>query len=186
METKEFEFNGTIVTFETEKGNVMVNATEMAKVYGKQVNEFMSNQGTQAFVKEALKNGDSRFLGIEKEEDLVISKQKSGTFMHRILALKFAAWLNPAFELWIYATIDDLMFGSYKEDDQSLKEIAKIQVEIANKRKDMEQSQLQKEIDELEKREKDEKRKLELRKKMRLSNFRSMFTPEEMEGSCTV
>lgn len=30
--------------------------------------------------------------------------------MHRVLALKFAAWLNPAFELWIYLTIDKLLY----------------------------------------------------------------------------
>ena len=35
--------------------------------------------------------------------------------MHRILALKFAAWLNPAFELWIYSVIDELLFGHYLE-----------------------------------------------------------------------
>lgn len=30
--------------------------------------------------------------------------------MHRILALKFAAWLSPAFELWIFITIDKLLY----------------------------------------------------------------------------
>jgi hypothetical protein len=182
MEIKEFKFNGAVVTFETERGNVMVNATEMAKIFGKEPEPFMRNENTIQFVKEALKTENSRYLNIEKESDLFFSIQKVGTFMHRVLALKFAAWLNPAFELWIYATIENLMFGSYKEDDKSLKKIAEIQVDIANKRKDLEQSQLQKDIDNLEKQERDEKRKLDLRKKMRLSNFRSMFTPEEMNG----
>jgi hypothetical protein len=35
--------------------------------------------------------------------------------MHRILALKFAAWLDPAFELWVYTTIDKIIFGNYRE-----------------------------------------------------------------------
>jgi len=43
-------------------------------------------------------------LNIESKEDLIISKQKSGTWMHRVLALNFAAWLEPAFDLWVYAT----------------------------------------------------------------------------------
>lgn len=120
METKICIFNDTPITFALSKDNgMMINATEMAKAYGKQVNEFMSNQGTQEFVKEALKNGNSRFLGIEKESDLFLSRQNVGTFMHRILALKFAAWLNPTFELWVYSTIERLLFGKHVEREKS-------------------------------------------------------------------
>ena len=35
--------------------------------------------------------------------------------MHRILALKFAAWLDPDFELWVYNTIDNILFGNYNK-----------------------------------------------------------------------
>lgn len=45
--------------------------------------------------------------------------------MHRILALKFASWLNPAFELWVYRTIDFILFDYYKRLEESLKESAK-------------------------------------------------------------
>jgi len=34
--------------------------------------------------------------------------------MHRVLALKFAAWLDPAFELWVFTTIDTIILGHYK------------------------------------------------------------------------
>lgn len=44
--------------------------------------------------------------------------------MHRILALKFAAWLDPAFELWVYSTIDKILFDHYKRLEESLKESA--------------------------------------------------------------
>jgi len=109
---------------------MMVNATEMAKVFGKQVNEFMSNQSTQEFVKEALKNGNSHFLGIEKETDLVFSRQNVGTFMHRILAIKFAAWLNPAFEVWVYSTIEKLMFGKHVEREKSFEKTLSLKNEM--------------------------------------------------------
>lgn len=182
MKTKEFEFNGDAVTFETERGNVMVNATEMGKIFGKQVNEFMSNQNTIEFIRVALNNGNSRYLNIEKEEDLVISKQKIGTYMHRVLALKFAAWLNPEFELWVYSTIDELMFGSYKDDDESLKAIAKKQIAITEKEEQLEKSPLIKEIEELRKEIRSEQNKMKLRKDIRLSSFRSIFTEDEMTG----
>jgi hypothetical protein len=114
-ETINFLYNDQEIQFTTGgKNSVMVNATQMAKIYGKQVNDFLSNNATQNFIDECLKNGNSRFLGIENKEDLISSKQKSGTFMHRILALKFAAWLNPEFELWVYFTIDKVLFDHYR------------------------------------------------------------------------
>lgn len=182
METKEFEFNGSVVTFETERGNIMVNATQMAKVFDAEVAHFMENQGTQKFIEACLNTRNSEYLAVKSKEDLVISKQKTGTFMHRILAVKFAAWLNPDFEVWVYSTIDELMFGSYKDDDESLKEIAKMQVAITEKEQELEKSPLTKEIETLKKSIKNEQSKITLRKNRRLSSFRSLFSPEEMNG----
>jgi hypothetical protein len=126
-------FGGSEIEFEpfVANGNVMVNATEMAKVFpNKRMSDFVSNQSTEDFISECFKNGNSRFLGIEKREDLIVSKQKSGTWMHRILALKFAAWLNPAFELWIYSTIEEIMFGYSREQDQSIQRTIVLQHEM--------------------------------------------------------
>jgi len=120
-EIVKFEFNNQEVDFEQNDQNLMINATQMAKIFGEQVNHFMENDGTKKFIFECLKNRNSGFLGVEKEEDLVISKQKSGTWMHRVLALKFAAWLDPAFELWVYTTIDDLLFGRYRRMEESIR-----------------------------------------------------------------
>lgn len=123
MTDQQFKFNyqDQDVEFNLTEKNLMVNATEMAKLFGKQVNEFLSNQQTKNFIEHCLKNGNSRFLNVKTEEDLVASKQKSGTWMHRILALKFAAWLNPDFEIWVYATIDEILFGYYREIEEDMK-----------------------------------------------------------------
>ena len=107
--------------------NVMVNATQMAKVFGKKVEPFMRNESTQNFILECLKSENCSFLSIKKEEDLIDSKQKSGTWMHQILALKFAAWLDPSFELWIYMTINKILLGHYKEMREAT--IEKLQAE---------------------------------------------------------
>jgi len=109
MKTDFFQYNNTAVEFISTGNDVMVNATEIAKTFDKKVEAFMRNEQTQSFIFECLKSENSRFLGIEKEEDLFTSKQKSGTFMHRILALKFAAWLSPAFEVWVFTTIDKFL-----------------------------------------------------------------------------
>ena len=64
---------------------------------------------------------------MKNEEVLYISKQKSRTWIHLILAFIFAAWLDPAFELWVYATIDKIVFGFYKEIKEAT--IEKLQAE---------------------------------------------------------
>jgi len=128
MEVVKFIYNETPVDFEPSgKANLMVNATQMAKIFGKKIENFTRIETTQNFISSCLKNANKRYLGIEKEEDLIKSKQKSGTWMHRILALKFAAWLDPAFELWIFLTIDQILFGESIKYKQILGKKAEIQ-----------------------------------------------------------
>ncbi len=119
------EFNGQQVEFDLSSANIMVNATEMAKIYNARMSDFFANESTKRFIEACLNNGNSRYLGLVKEENLYVSKQRSGTWMHRVLALKFAAWLDPAFELWVYITIDQLMFGTTRTD---LKEKAEAEI----------------------------------------------------------
>jgi hypothetical protein len=129
MKTEVCNFNGNTITFVMNNESMMLNATEMAKIFGKQVNEFMSNDGTKAFIKSCLNNGKSRFFNVEKEDDLVISRQKTGTWMHRVLALKFAAWLNPDFEVWVYCTIENLLFERYIKIEMSYERTLALQRE---------------------------------------------------------
>ena len=138
MKAVHFIYNGKKVDFQpTDGSDLMVNATQMAKIFGKQVNEFTSNLNTQNFINECLKNGNSRFLGIENETDLIDSRQKSGTWMHRVLALKFAAWLDPEFELWVYVTIDKILFSHYKELKEATTEKLRKKQLIELKRKEL-------------------------------------------------
>lgn len=188
METKKFEFKGKEVTFETEKGNVMVNATEMAKPFGKEVSGFLKTDNTKRFIEAFCQTEDLPFGDEFSTNGKLIKIQKGGdnpcTWMDRRVALKFAAWLDPYFEVWIYNIVDELLFGSYKEDEEILKDIAEIQTKISAKEEAMNKNNnpIQLEIDELRKEESKAKRKLDLRKKMKINNYRSMFTAEEMEG----
>jgi len=118
-----FEFEGQQIEFDLSNQSVMINATEMAKIYNARINDFFENESTKRFIKACLNNGNSRYLGIENQEDLYISKQRTGTWMHRVLAIKFAAWLDPNFELWVYTTIDKILFGTIKENVKSKQEI---------------------------------------------------------------
>lgn len=128
-------FNGNQVSFVLEKEHgMMVNATEMAKIFGKYPKDFMILESTKSFIDECLKKENYPILGIENEDDLVTSKQKSGTWLHRVLALKFAAWLDPAFELWVYSTIEDLLFGRHVKREQSFEKTISLQKEMEDLR----------------------------------------------------
>jgi hypothetical protein len=138
MEALHFIYNEKEVDFlPSGNDNVMVNATQMAKIFGKQVNEFTSNQNTRSFIEECLKNGNSRFLSVRNESDLIDSRQKSGTWMHRIVALKFAAWLDPAFEVWVFMTIDKILFEHYREQKDATTEKLRAEQELELKKKEL-------------------------------------------------
>ena len=130
METKICVFEENPISFNLGKNkDVMVNATEMAKVFNKDLYQFTKSDHAKAFIEACLKPANAGFLRVKSEEDLIVSRQKSGTWMHRVLALKFAAWLNPDFEVWVYATIEDMLFGKYVEREKSFERTLSLQKE---------------------------------------------------------
>lgn len=167
-----FQFYKFQIHFLLENQSLMVNATEMAKAFGKQVNEFLSNKNTKSFVDACLKNGNSRFLSVEKEDDLVLSRQKSGTWMHRILALKFAAWLDPEFELWVFNTIDEILFSHYRELEANLRQSAERRKRIEELESDLRSSDNFVELEQLKAAEKRAARKRSNFNKQQLDIFR--------------
>ncbi len=126
--------------------NLLVNATQMAKVFNRRIDHFTRADETKRFIAALKKlpkdeslwseftptggnwgvktdefrgqftpnggNSDSFFM---TEEDILQTKGHQGTWMHRLLALRFAAWLDPEFEVWIYVVIDNILFGNYKK-----------------------------------------------------------------------
>lgn len=150
MEILKYDFNGIEVDFEFgNSSTLMVNATQMAKLFNEQVNHFMENESTKRFIAACLNNRNSGFISVKSEEDLIISRQKSGTWMHRILALKFAAWLDPAFELWVYSTIDYILFNHYRKLEESLKLSAARKVKIESLEKDLTEDERYLELEQL-------------------------------------
>lgn len=137
----EFEFDNKVIEFDLSGEDVMINATEMGKVYGKEPYDFLKQEGTKKFISE-LKSAIPAFSsdpesvlnpanGLLSDESIVRTDRGKAldggaTWMHRQLALKFAAWLNPKFEVWIYNTIDRLLFEHARRTSEELKEKAKL------------------------------------------------------------
>ncbi|ALU74710.1 hypothetical protein AUW17_05250 [Tenacibaculum dicentrarchi] len=111
-------------------GNVMVNATEMAKAFNKRIDFFMKTDQTKRFINQLLSTPFGGNKTPLKMDEIVFANKKAGTYMHRILALKFAAWLDVEFELWLFSTIDELMFGEYRVQEKALEETLKAEKEM--------------------------------------------------------
>lgn len=119
-----YEYNGKQIQFDiTRNDNVMINATQMNNLFDKRMNDFLSSSNTNDFINCCLQIESMRNLKIKDKNDLIYTKQKSGTWMHRVLALKFAAWLNPAFEVWVYTTVDKVLMGDFSDVIEYKKEM---------------------------------------------------------------
>ncbi|MEM9884711.1 MAG: KilA-N domain-containing protein [Bacteroidota bacterium] len=114
-ELTQFKYEGNNITFEFTDGNKMINATEMVKAFpSKKINDFLRLKSTKEYIL-LLEDryGNSRIADNQSvREVLKVVKGglgKQGTWMDEILALKFAAWLSPKFDLWVYDRIYELL-----------------------------------------------------------------------------
>lgn len=109
MKTLEFIYEETQIHFLVNPldKNVMVNATEMAKLFGKETRVFLKTDHAKAFIEVAKRAPNGA--------QIIDDRGRNGIYFNKRLALKFAAWLSPEFEYWIYSTIDEIIFGNYKK-----------------------------------------------------------------------
>ena len=87
-----FSYEGRDVTFNLGNGDVMVNATEMAKVFGKRPIDWLRLPNTETFLNE--------LQAVRKSHRLIETVNGVGTWMHEDVALEFARWLSPKFAIW--------------------------------------------------------------------------------------
>lgn len=107
-----FTYNKQFITFDFGDDSKMINATEMAKPFKKLVGGFLRSQSTKDYI--ILLEARYADLHNEKKREVLRvvqggTPELQGTWMDEKLALKFAAWLSPAFELWVYDRIDELL-----------------------------------------------------------------------------
>lgn len=108
-----FDYEGQKISFEFADGNKMINAAEMSKPFkGKLVADFLRLKTTKDFILLLESRYGNSHNGTTIEVLRVIqggTPELQGTWMDEKLALKFAAWLSPAFELWVYDKIQELL-----------------------------------------------------------------------------
>lgn len=120
MKNEIFNYNGNPITFQIGEAT-MVNATEMAKPFGKKPVEWLSNKQTKEII-----NTLQSEVGISTSALIQIVKGgngKQGTWLHEDLALIFAQWLSPKFYLWCNDRIKELMRHGITATPQAIEDI---------------------------------------------------------------
>tara|TARA_R110002073_G_scaffold163649_1_gene319856 strand:- start:330 stop:860 length:531 start_codon:yes stop_codon:yes gene_type:complete len=113
MKTLEFIYQETQIHFlvNPTENNVMVNATEMAKMFGRRTKDYLKAKSTKDLI-EALERAPN---GARSEAKIVENRGHIGIYFERRLALDFAAWLDVNFRVWVFSTLDEIIFGNYKK-----------------------------------------------------------------------
>jgi len=132
-----FEYKGMEITFKKEE-QLMINATDMARVFGKRPSKWLELPSTINFI--------NTLKAIRKSDRLIQTVNGVGTWMHEDVALEFARWLSPHFAIWCNDKIKELLvngqtaMGSTNEDQAILQAMNILQHRVNNQK---EQLQLQ-------------------------------------------
>ena len=100
------QFHGSNIAFEEINGKMMVNATQMAKAYGKKPDNWLRTQQAKDLAKVLAVSH------ICETKDLQVVRQggkNQGTWLHEELALIFAQWLSPEFYLACNRKLKELL-----------------------------------------------------------------------------
>ena len=115
-----FNYKGNDIAFNVGE-HVMVNATEMAKPFGKRPVDWIKTAQAQNFI-----NAFSEVKKITSADLLQVTKGGNGiqgTWMHEDVALEFARWLSPEFAIWCNDRIKELMKYGFTATSQKLDEL---------------------------------------------------------------
>jgi phage regulator Rha-like protein len=138
MEVVHFIYNEQPIDFlPSGNDNLMVNATQMAKIIGKRVDHFLKSDHANEFINALELTPFGVSLTLLKREEIIKTVNGVNTWMHRVLALKFAAWLDPKFEVWVFSTIDEILLGHYKEQKEATEAKLRAEREVEVKKQEL-------------------------------------------------
>lgn len=108
MSNKVFSYENNPITFQLGEAT-MVNATEMAKPFGKVPKDWLRTTPSKEFIEQLASVRHicpSQLVVVNKGNSTTF---KQGTWLHEDVALEFARWLSPAFAIWCNDRIKELM-----------------------------------------------------------------------------
>lgn len=106
-----FEYNGAPISFDLGGETPYINATQMAKSFGKQPKDYLVTARAQELVSaiqdEFAARGNLLPLNLVK----IINGNSGGTWLHKDLALDFARWLSAPFAFWCDRKTQELLLN---------------------------------------------------------------------------
>jgi hypothetical protein len=86
--------------------SAFINATQIAKKFGKKAGDFLKNTSTKDYIK-------ALAIDLQADANILVSVIKGGdgeqgTFLHPKLGVLFARWLKPEFAIWCDKVIENL------------------------------------------------------------------------------
>ena len=142
---REFEGNGITFDFQSPNGMINATQMSKP-FEGRSAADYLRLGATKELINAIIENENARrILEVKKEnsslentvqdgnshlellkspilmtfEDVVAVRhggRNNGTWMHRLLAIDFAGWLSPRFNVWMLKTIDQLLQGKLTEE----------------------------------------------------------------------
>lgn len=108
MDNQVFQYNGSPITFQIGEAT-MVNATQMAKPFGKRPAKWLELPSTKDFLSSLceVRKSDITHLVVTAKGNS--SSFQQGTWFHEDVALEFSRWLSPQFSIWCNDRIKELM-----------------------------------------------------------------------------
>ena len=117
-----FNYNGADVSFiKGMNGLIYLNATQMAKPFGKIVHEWLRLPSTKELISYTGKS-------LIRENQLVITKQGGpeyggGTWLAEDIAIDFAQWLDVRFRLWCNERIRELIHHGITATEHTIEKL---------------------------------------------------------------
>ncbi|EDA5631119.1 DNA-binding protein [Salmonella enterica subsp. enterica] len=115
-------YKGKPIRFNTDG---WINATDIAKRFGKRLDHWLSNAETLEYVRaldEVYSGEPSKILHTRDSGYVKTSKARKdrggGTWLHPKLSVAFARWCDPKFSVWCDLHIDSLLRGELTEQQK--------------------------------------------------------------------
>lgn len=121
-------YKGEPIRFNTDG---WINATDIAKRFGKRLDHWLSNAETLEYVRaldEVYSGEPSKILHTRDSGYVKTSKARKdrggGTWLHPKLSVAFARWCDPKFSVWCDLHIDSLLRGELLSSRNMSKHVA--------------------------------------------------------------
>lgn len=120
-----FTYEGKQVSFiKSDDGSVLINATEMAKAFGKRPSDWLKLPNTKEFLNElssVRKSPTSEYQAVITA--MGSAENGGGTWLHEDAAIEFARWLSPKFAIWCNDHIKQILKEGISMTPQTAEDI---------------------------------------------------------------